>query len=305
MARAATLRTRLGGLARGTHRGIETALLRAGSIPPLWRHEVEVSDPNTIFSQRRRRELRGHVQRLAHRDAYMRERLSERRIGGVRDWEYGTLLGLLRTYPDRATWSALDVGSGNSTFPGYLVTSGNVGTMTTLDLPSAHEPQTDRNLSADLSIGVRRVEGSMLELPFGDETFDLVTCVSAIEHLEGDRFADEQPSHDEFVARTQTALRELVRVLKPGGLVFVTSEAYMPELQRTDAWSSPDGSGPIWNAYPYEDIERVFVATVSRSGAELIGQPDFRSTTLIGSPDRANFRGRYFTTFCIAARKVG
>ena len=44
-------------------------------------------------------------------------------------------------------------------------------------------------------------------LPFEDNTFDLVTCLEALE----------------FMPSTPAALREFIRVLKPGGLLLVTN----------------------------------------------------------------------------------
>jgi ubiquinone/menaquinone biosynthesis C-methylase UbiE len=46
-------------------------------------------------------------------------------------------------------------------------------------------------------------------LPFGDNTFDLVTCLEAFE----------------FMPSTRDALRECVRVLRPGGLLLVSNRA--------------------------------------------------------------------------------
>jgi ubiquinone/menaquinone biosynthesis C-methylase UbiE/uncharacterized protein YbaR (Trm112 family) len=46
-------------------------------------------------------------------------------------------------------------------------------------------------------------------LPFEDNTFDLVTCLEALE----------------FMPNTLAALHELIRVLKPGGLLLVTNRA--------------------------------------------------------------------------------
>jgi SAM-dependent methyltransferase len=54
------------------------------------------------------------------------------------------------------------------------------------------------------------VEGSVLEMPFEDDSFDLAVCLDVIEHLEDDR----------------AALRELRRVLAPGGALLVTVPAY-------------------------------------------------------------------------------
>jgi ubiquinone/menaquinone biosynthesis C-methylase UbiE len=74
-------------------------------------------------------------------------------------------------------------------------------------------------------------------LPFADQTFDLVTCLEAVE----------------FMPSTPAALREFIRVLKPGGLLLVTNrvgsgrrlmpgktyhpeqfEALLQSLQQTD-----------------------------------------------------------------------
>ncbi len=54
------------------------------------------------------------------------------------------------------------------------------------------------------------VEGSVLEMPFSEDSFDLAVCLDVIEHLQDDR----------------AALRELRRVLAPGGALLVTVPAY-------------------------------------------------------------------------------
>ena len=47
-------------------------------------------------------------------------------------------------------------------------------------------------------------------LPFGDHTFDIVCCLEALE----------------FMVSIEAALRELVRVLRPGGLLFTTNRIH-------------------------------------------------------------------------------
>jgi SAM-dependent methyltransferase len=54
------------------------------------------------------------------------------------------------------------------------------------------------------------VEGSVMQMPFADDSFDLVVCLDVIEHLPDDR----------------GALRELRRVLAPDGALIVTVPAY-------------------------------------------------------------------------------
>jgi SAM-dependent methyltransferase len=54
------------------------------------------------------------------------------------------------------------------------------------------------------------VEGSVMDMPFPSSSFDLAVCLDVIEHLEDDR----------------GALRELRRVLRPGGALLLTVPAY-------------------------------------------------------------------------------
>lgn len=286
----------------------DRAVMRIAAARPLWRDEVTVVSPNRMFSRRALRGLRGHVQRAAHGSPELLERLADSRIEGVRSWEYGMVLGFLRGFPERRGWQALDVGSGNSAFPGYLLETGNVGRITTLDLP---DPFEGRDVGvAQRRAGIERVHASMLEMPFEDDSFDFVTCISAIEHLDGQPLLhryhpDEhrQLPYEEYLERTRTALREMVRVVKPGGHVFVTTDAYVPERQRTDACFTPDGGGPIWSAYRFEDIEAVFVQTVRDAGARLVGTPEYELEALLADSDLGTWRGRYFTTFAVVARK--
>jgi len=70
---------------------------------------------------------------------------------------------------------------------------------------------------AEASVGLARargagevIAGSVLEMPFADDSFDLAVSLDVIEHLEDDL----------------TALRELRRTVAPGGALLVTVPAY-------------------------------------------------------------------------------
>lgn len=67
------------------------------------------------------------------------------------------------------------------------------------EVPESHEAQA--------------VRGDALCLPFADDTFDRIICSEVMEHLPNDT----------------GALAELVRVLKPGGIIAVTVPAWLPE----------------------------------------------------------------------------
>jgi SAM-dependent methyltransferase len=287
----------------------DALLFKLRSRPRTWRPEVPVERPNTLFSRRAVRELHPNVQRLAWRDPQLLQRLSDTRIEGIRAWEYGVLIGCLTRLPERGSWRCLDVGSGASTFPAYLLDHSWVGTMTTLDLedpferPDGGPPPSER---------VERVAASMLDIPFPEGSFDLVTCISAIEHLDGDpqQYRRDPKRHppapyERYRSDTRRAVEELMRVVAPGGYLYLTTDAYLPERQTTDRWSSPDGRGPIWSAYRYEDIEGLFVRTLEDGGFELVGGPDFDRSQLVDDRDRSTYRGRFFTTFALFARRPG
>lgn len=96
----------------------------------------------------------------------------------------------------------LDAGCGTG---GILAELGELGTVTALD--PVHE-------AAGFCAGrgvERLVQGSVVQLPFPDGTFDLVTSLDVIEHVEDDG----------------AALEEMRRVLKPGGLLLLTVPAHM------------------------------------------------------------------------------
>jgi SAM-dependent methyltransferase len=68
---------------------------------------------------------------------------------------------------------------------------------------------------------LRRVEGSATALPFADASFDVVVCLEMLEHLDA---AEREP-----------ALREMLRVVRPGGRLVVSFPAGAT-ARRLDAW---------------------------------------------------------------------
>lgn len=70
------------------------------------------------------------------------------------------------------------------------------------------------------------VQGSALDLPFEDASFDRVIAAEVMEHIGDDR----------------AALRELARVVRPGGVLAVTVPRWLPELvcwALTDEYHAP------------------------------------------------------------------
>lgn len=84
--------------------------------------------------------------------------------------------------------------------------------------------------------GLDVVEGSILELPWPDESFDLACAFDVIEHVE---------DH-------VTAAREMRRVTRPGGMLFVTVPAYR------FLWSEHDEINHHFRRYTPRELRQLF-----------------------------------------------
>jgi SAM-dependent methyltransferase len=86
-------------------------------------------------------------------------------------------------------------------------------------------------------VDIELIQGSILELPFEDNSFDMVCAFDVIEHVEDDRLA----------------ARELMRVCKPKGDLVVTVPCYM------SLWSAHDLVNHHFRRYTLPQLTRLFV----------------------------------------------
>ena len=119
----------------------------------------------------------------------------------------------------------LDVGSGDGYTIRLVKPSGEVLGVDTD--PSMAAPARER--------GVEFREGSAYELPFADRSFDLVTMIEVVEHLE----------------RPADALGEAKRVLRDGGFVVITTP--VPKASWRMIWWAWTrfGPGKRWETTPH------------------------------------------------------
>lgn len=129
-------------------------------------------------------------------------------------WEYASILQQLELLEVPKDAQILDVGSGGSFFPPYLATIGGY----------PHVSLTDSMAYGDIRPDIEdQREAYGVALPLYDvpaedmallpsDTWDVVLCISTIEHIAADR-------HDD-------ALREICRLTKPDGLIFITSDYF-------------------------------------------------------------------------------
>ena len=89
---------------------------------------------------------------------------------------------------------------------------------------------TKRKLNIDI------INSSILDLPFNDNSFDLVCAFDVVEHVEDDKLA----------------VSELQRVCKKGGIVTITVPAFM------FLWSRHDEINQHFKRYRKKEISRLF-----------------------------------------------
>ncbi len=164
-------------------------------------------------------------------------------------WWYRGRRKVLRAELDRLALPAgaeiLDAGCGSGR---TLQELAPLGTVHGLELdPSAAAVARARGMG-------EVIEGRLEELPWGDESFDLITCLDVIEHTPDDR----------------VTLRELLRVTKPGGYLLVTVPAYQA------LWSQHDEVNHHFRRYN----RRMLGAAAAESGWSVQRMTSFNSLLL-------------------------
>jgi SAM-dependent methyltransferase len=120
----------------------------------------------------------------------------------------------------------LDAGCGSGR---NMIDLARHGTVTGVELSTTSVSLARERCTGDV------IEGSVLEMPFDAGRFDLAASLDVIEHLEDDL----------------AALRELRRVVKPGGTLLVTVPAYQW------LWSGHDVVNHHYRRYTRRTLQRV------------------------------------------------
>ena len=134
---------------------------------------------------------------------------SEEYFGDFRDYWYNhDFLELMaKRWELENVNTLLDVGCGQchwTRLVSAFLAEGSVVTAVDSDPKWAREKERLHEFFAEREIAFQIKEADVLKLPFADDSFDAVTCQTVLIHI-------ENPSD---------ALREMRRVLKPGGILF-------------------------------------------------------------------------------------
>lgn len=242
---------------------------------------------NKLFDRRDFGYFKTLLFKLGKEDPLWFPRLFEPTTLGIRGWEYA-LLFERNVFKNK---KVLDVGSGNSRLPERLAKKGAMVTMMDMENPLE---ETAKKKARNLKF----VLGDMTRMTFKDRSFDMVICISALEHV------DMKPvgffTEAEYFRRAESALKEMMRVLKPGGRLYVTTEFYLPE-QKSDKWIFSDHN--IRGSFKFEYLPKM-LSLLTKLGIEFDSKPEIDPQILRSDSKRANFRGRYMSTYAIRGKKL-
>ena len=284
-----------------------SGVLSARLHPPPVATRTETTCPaNVMFRSALPTALGPERSALERFDLYLYDVMNSARLAGQIVFEYGTLLRAIDRW---AALRVLDVGTGRSTFPGWMSREG--ATVTTFDLPKPAERSWGgfqgrvNGIVGRAHAPIHAVAGSMHSLPFADACFDLLTSLSVVEHLDTDLPDRAFVPYQEQQRRLGGVLDEMIRVAKPGGLIYLTSECCDFERATTDRWKPAYYylEGPaLSGAWPVQDVPRLFYDYVAARGCALVGGVQF-DVSNIAREDHWTWRGPYFSGFSLLARK--
>jgi SAM-dependent methyltransferase len=191
-------------------------------------------------------------------------------------WEYPWSLRRARI---AAGAQVLDAGCGASIFPVYLSTLRVQVTAIDRFLPKM---QHARFYHPHL----KYIRGKIQDLPFADHAFDAVFCISVIEHL---------PIQD-----MMPALKEMARVLKPGGRLLLTTD-YTENAGESLRYEGPGENFSVdWNVFDWPQLQNLLDAFTE---LEMEGKLNLRADWPRIRNQMRRFHGYPYTAVGIAFRK--
>lgn len=269
----------------------------------------QLSSGNRMFNIEELKLLNREKTKLETFDLYLYKTLNEPRLLGQIVFEYGSLIN---AYTEWKGKKVLDIGTGRSTLPYWMISQG--ASVTAFEYPK----QIEKKISDDFSMvnqffiskyfeKLDEVYGDMTQLPFRDNEFDLVTSFSVIEHL------DTNPSDHSYVPyleqrrKAAQTLNEMIRVTKPGGFIYLTSDCGDYARIESDKWKSfyYYKEGPEFSAaWPVKDVPEIFYDSFVKNGCSLIGKQAFDSLALNKGKNYFTFRGPFFSAFSVYVQKL-
>ena len=287
--------------------GQASGVLLARMHPLATARGRQAQPANVMFTSALLPALQPERSALERFDLYLHDVMNSLRLEGQIVFEYGTLLRAIDRWP---LLRVLDIGTGRSTFPHWMSREGAV--VTTLDLSKPAElgwggfQERVNDIVGRRPGAVRAVAGSMRCLPFAEASFDLLTSLSVVEHLDTDLPERTFVPYAEQQRRLGQVVDEMIRVAKPGGYLYITSECCDFERATTDRWKPAyyyDEGPALSGAWPVQDVPRLFYEYIANRGCTLVGGVQFEVSNITRA-DHWTWRGPYFGGFSVLAQKL-
>ena len=147
-------------------------------------------------------------------------------IGPNKYWEYPWVLANLRL---KKGMSVLDAGCGKSPLQ-FLLSDVSCRVVGIDPFENVEWHGINRRLAKRFGCSIEYRRESIESTSYADNTFDRVCCVSVIEHcrVEEDRNEKMIPQTEEDRNLQRRMMNEMIRVLKPGGLLAITVDFNIP-----------------------------------------------------------------------------
>lgn len=176
-----------------------------------------------------------------------------------------------------ARGALLDIGARNSVFPLFAAARSNFS-VTAIDVDPMIIEQADfaSRAARGISLDMSRLRYEVMDataMTFSDNTFDVATAISAVEHIPGEG--------------DSAAIREIHRVLKPGGRLILTVPAFREhreEFHNRRVYNREYNGEPVFfeHVYDAESARKRLLEAAPFRVAELtcFGQPAFDFSSL-------------------------
>jgi SAM-dependent methyltransferase len=204
----------------------------------------------------------------------------------LRRWEYVAAVIFTGVLVNNRAYRVLEAGSGCSVFTPFLALNGFH--VDSFDMGNKDQ-RVERNIRYKINDLVTEHNMDLRDIKFPNNHFEFVFCISAIEHVNAGRFATDPDAGD---TGDDKAMIELARVLKPGGIMYLTTDYAGRYYPPPGLWDT--GSHRIYD-------KRRIVELVDSVGLKFLGETQFdMDWSKLNSLEPAGYD---YTTFAITLTK--
>ncbi len=216
-------------------------------------------------------------------------------IGPNKYWEYPWIMANLRL---ESGMKVLDAGCGTAALQYVLAQAGvKMHGIDPNENVSWHG--IDRSLAKRFGCDIEYRKEGIESISYGDNTFDRVMCASVIEHCRAAEVKNEAmtPQTEADRALQRRMMEEMIRVLKPGGILVLTTDLNIPRSN-----CLLEANVDVQNLTSTRGVEVVG----SRCPEPFYGEEGFSVEKVIanGDIDISNYQDALQTSLGITLRKI-